>query len=223
MKFNTALCLFLALSTTTSLFGQGGRLASGQTTITLSKAFTDSLDTLSMRLGLGSDPGSGIRLIRPLATTSFTQISTYTTDLESAVIVDSKFYLSFPMVSGTASAADTKLELIHSGGLLIQTPRSRVTLSMFTIENLTGQLGLRGVVTSNGEIVGESLLFSIKLSGAPGITTTSTGGKISVQKASIKLTEGAALILNTAIGFEAFEADMEIGAGDIDVTLTGKL
>jgi hypothetical protein len=128
--------------------------------------------------------------------------------------------VAFPIPTGELDAAGPKLEILHSGGLTLTAGGTRVALTSFIIENLSGQLRLTGVVKANDTIVGRIPLFRIVLTQAPEVIPSSGGAAhLSIKGARLTLTETAANALNGVFGVTAFTKGFPIGVARVSATV----
>lgn len=121
---------------------------------------------------------------------------------------------SFSITGGAVDLDDTKVEIIHSGGLTLQAGHTEVSLTDFVITNLDGQVTLTGLVIVNGEVVTRAPLFNLQV-GSIG-TSGRRGQNLDIDNVVIQLTETAAGALNQAFGVTAFTADFNIGTAQVD-------
>jgi len=137
----------------------------------------------------------------------------------------------FPVTNGSVDTGFLRLELIHSGGLTLQAGDTRVTLSQFNIENVTGgALRLKGIVTANDSIVGEVPLFDLTLTESPSArplnfsrSDVNLGGSLRLAGVRLALSGEAAAALNSVFKVTAFSRGLNIGTANVDAFIDERL
>jgi hypothetical protein len=140
-------------------------------------------------------------------------------NVQSGLVTGSKIRngaISFPISGGAIDLGNTKLEILHKGGLTLTAGSTRVELADFVITNLNGNLVLTGIVISDGTLVGRIGLFNLGLS-ANAISTS--GVRLQVKNVALTLTEDAATALNGAFSISAFKAGFPIGTAQVNAVV----
>jgi hypothetical protein len=106
-----------------------------------------------------------------------------------------------------------------------------VTLSQFSIENVTGgALRLKGIVTANDSIVGELPLFDLTLTDSPSARPSNLlrsdinlGGSLRLAGVRVALSGDAAAALNSVFKVTAFSRGLNIGTASVDAFFDERL
>ncbi len=121
----------------------------------------------------------------------------------------------FSITGGAVDLNNTRVEIIHNGGLTLRAGQTEVGLTDFVITNLNGQPTLTGLVVVNGDIVTRAPLFDLRVGR---IRTANRGGRnnLNISNVNVTLTETAAGALNQAFGVTAFTAGFNIGQARVN-------
>jgi hypothetical protein len=150
---------------------------------------------------------------------------------------------AFPIPTGELDAGETKLEILHSGGLTLTAAGgtgTRVALTSFIIENIgaDGRLQLTGVVKADDTIVGRIPLFDLELTEAPEVRSArywkgsdkykrdkdnkygDRSPRLEIDNVNVTLAETAAAALNSVFGLnDVFKAGLPIGVAEVEARL----
>jgi hypothetical protein len=121
----------------------------------------------------------------------------------------------FSITGGAADLDTTQVEIAHTGGLKLSAGSTEVSLTDFVITNLGRGSVLTGLVTVNGNLVTRAALFDLQVGG---VQTSRKQGRanLDLNNVSVRLTDGAARVLNQAFGVSAFTAGFNIGSAQVD-------
>ncbi|NJK74931.1 MAG: hypothetical protein HC942_13810 [Microcoleus sp. SU_5_6] len=125
----------------------------------------------------------------------------------------------FRITGGSADLDDTKVEIIHSGGLRLKAANTVVDLTDFTISNFNSNLNdravLTGLVAVNGDLVTRAPLFNLQLGGVE-TSTQDDLTNLNLKDVDLTLTRKAAATLNQVFGVRAFQRGFNIGTALVD-------
>ena len=121
----------------------------------------------------------------------------------------------FAITGGAADLTNTRVEIIHSGGLTFRTGNTEVSLTDFVISNLDGETTLTGLVTVNGDVVTRAPLFSLQI-GSLGTSRRRRRDNLDINDVEVTLTDVAADTLNQVFGVTAFSDGLNIGTAQVD-------
>ena len=204
--FFKAVCLSVsALLIPNAMAAPTLELRAGQTTVELSGEFLTALSTLKVSAAAGS--GAILRSR------------------------NGKTSAVFPITNGNVDTGLLRLEVIHSGGLILRAGDTAVTLSQLNIENaVDGTLRCKGIVAVNDVIVGEVPLFDLTLTESPSARPSnfvrsdiSLGGALRLANVRVALSGEAAAALNGAFKVTAFGRGLNIGTAIVDAFFDERL
>lgn len=127
----------------------------------------------------------------------------------------------FSITGGSIDRANTKVEIIHSGGLTLRAGGREVALTDFVISNLGGQPVLTGLVTVNGDIVTRAPLFNLQI-GRASAGTRLGRSPFNANNVRLTLTDVAAGALNQAFGVTAFAGGFNIGTARVNTVFNAR-
>lgn len=160
----------------------------GRTTVALSSGFTAALGDL------GVTPGT----------------------ISPTELYDGK--VNFPVTSGVIDLKSGALQLLHSGGLILEKGATKVTLSSFIIDTTGAAPVITGLVTFDGKLLGRVTLFDLTPTRGPVVEY----GRFELKDVSVSLDAGAAGDLNSIFGVTAFKGGFDIGTANVDAYLHWK-
>jgi hypothetical protein len=124
---------------------------------------------------------------------------------------------TFPIATGEIDVANAKGEVLHYGGLRLETANTQVELTQFAIDtSVASGAVLTGLVKVGGNVVGRIPLFNVTL---PAVTLplplTRT---LTLSNVGLALTSTAAQALNASFGVTAFSAGIPVGSATLVAT-----
>ncbi|MEO1208645.1 MAG: hypothetical protein AAFX78_03800 [Cyanobacteria bacterium J06638_20] len=129
----------------------------------------------------------------------------------------------FGITGGAIDLDNTRLEVIHNGGLTLQAGDTTVDLTDFVISNVNHGSLLTGLVTVDGDVLARLPLFQLQggdlATSDDGDATNVDVTDVDVTDVDVILTQTAAIALNQVFGVTAFESGFGIGTANIDTAV----
>jgi glycerophosphoryl diester phosphodiesterase len=127
---------------------------------------------------------------------------------------------NFPITGGAADVDPTKLDLLHSGGLVLSSAKTTVGLTDFEITNLGDRPVITGLLTVNDNLLARTTLFDLTVNQVQQVRTTSGGTTLNLKDVGVTLSANAAGALNQTFGVSAFTPGFNIGTAQVVAPLT---
>jgi len=121
----------------------------------------------------------------------------------------------FPVTGGAVDLTTAAGNIIHSGGLILETPKTVVRLESFIIDTTGAAPELTGLVVVNGTLVGRLVLFNLILPSGFSVPLKTEGPLLSLKDVKVELSSAAAGALNSVFDVKAFAAGFDIGTADV--------
>jgi hypothetical protein len=122
---------------------------------------------------------------------------------------------AFPITGGAVDLTTAAGNIIHSGGLILETPKTRVRLESFIIDTTGKTPELTGLVVVNGTLVGRLVLFNLILPPGFSVPLKTEGPLLNLKDVKVELSSTAAGALNSVFDVKAFTAGFDIGTADV--------
>lgn len=122
---------------------------------------------------------------------------------------------NFLITGGAADLDDTKVDILHSGGLAFRAGNTTVNLTDFEISNLGASPVLTGLVTVNGTLLSRTRLFNLQIGGVNSANQNGVAN-LDLQNVATTLTPEAATALNQAFNVTAFRQGLNVGTAQVD-------
>lgn len=120
-------------------------------------------------------------------------------------------FITFPITSGAINVGTAAGQILHSGGIVLNSPTTTVTLDCLIVDTLGANAFVTALVEVNGTFIGRVKLFDFVLP-RPGILpNVSSHGIFNISGAQLTLDDEAANALNIAFGSKAFVPGTEVG------------
>ncbi|MEO1145603.1 MAG: hypothetical protein AAFY26_08395 [Cyanobacteria bacterium J06638_22] len=124
----------------------------------------------------------------------------------------------FGITGGAIDLDNTRLEVIHNGGLTLQSDDTTVDLTDFVISNVGHDSLLTGLVTVDGDVLARLPLFQLR-GGDLATTVDGDATNVDVTDVDVTLTQTAAIALNQVFGVTAFASGFGIGTANVDTAV----
>jgi hypothetical protein len=120
-------------------------------------------------------------------------------------------FINFPITSGAISLDTSAGQILHSGGMILTSGTTAVTLDSLIVDTLSDNPFVTALVEINGNFVGRVKLFDFVLPSGLTLPIVPNQGAFSLSGVQLTLDDEAATALNQAFGSKAFAPGAEFG------------
>jgi hypothetical protein len=120
-------------------------------------------------------------------------------------------FINFPITSGAISLDTSAGQILHSGGMILTSGTTTVTLDSLIVDTLSENPFVTALVEVNGSFVGRVKLIDFVLPGGSALPIVPNQGAFYLADVQLTLDDEGAAALNQAFGYKAFAPGTDFG------------